>query len=74
MFGVLDLRVSNHIVSEARTQISRRPQINPCTQQLGKFSFHARQPDQTNWAAGIELYKHVDIAIGAKASIQNRTE
>ena len=35
LFGVLDLRVSSHIISEARIEISRRPQINPFAEQPG---------------------------------------
>jgi hypothetical protein len=71
----MDLRLLQYIFAEISTQVLGRAEIHlAAAEQCGQFAFHARDAEEARRVRGVELYKYIDVAVGAKIGSQHGPE
>jgi hypothetical protein len=72
--GILHLSRPQHLLAKEAAQVFRRAEIDRSTNNRFEVKLHARQPNETRFAARLELNQDIEIAVWPKAFREHRSE
>ena len=74
-FGcVLHLGHFQNLLSEVTAEVAVRSSVRCAAEDRRELNLHAREADEADGLAGLELHEHVDVAVRPEVRPQDRAE